>query len=62
MSTEQKTKPHKVIYDHGKYLEMQDPAGKMKRYTREQVETLKTLMTGYQFNTVVFKDYSRVRV
>jgi hypothetical protein len=58
MTTEQKTKPHKVVFDHGDYLETTDPEGKTKRYTRAEVETLQSLMRDFVWHFVVFKDYS----
>jgi hypothetical protein len=57
--TETKTKPHKLVYDHGDYLEIQDPEGRMKRYSRAEVEILQSLMPDFSWHFVVFKDYSR---
>jgi hypothetical protein len=31
---------HKIVFDHGDYLETQDTDGKLKRYTRAEVEIL----------------------
>jgi hypothetical protein len=59
MTAEPKKQAHKVVFDHGTHCEIADPAGNMKRYSRDQVETLKALMPDYQFNTVVFRDYSK---
>lgn len=63
MNIEQKIKPYKIVFDHRetneRYCEIAAPDGKMKRYTPQQVETLKALMPYFEFNTVVFKDYSR---
>lgn len=58
--------PFKIIFHHTEcdkeFFEIENSKGELRRYTRGQVEALKKLMRNYQFQTIVFKDYSRVRV
>lgn len=58
MNTQPKLKPFKVVFDHGTHCEITNPEGEMKRYTHEQVKSLKALMPEFSWHTVVFKDYS----